>query len=78
MSLDEARRASTVAGKGQARPEPLMTADDVAAWFGVTTSWVREAVRDGRLPHVKLGRFTRFERERVEEFIASRRKEARR
>ena len=39
--------------------EPLMTAKDVARLLAVPESWVREATRDGRLPHLALGRYQR-------------------
>ena len=52
--------------------EMLITPEDVAAMLSVTPSWVRRAAREGDLPCVRLGRFLRFRRESVEEFIAAR------
>lgn len=43
--------------------EPLLRADDAAQLLSVRTSWVYEAVRDGRLPCVRVGRHVRFLRD---------------
>lgn len=42
---------------------------EVADLLGVKQSWVREACRDGRLPHVRIGRYLRFRLERIYEWI---------
>lgn len=41
--------------------EPLLTAPQVAELLNLPESWVREATRDGRLPHLKLGRYRRYQ-----------------
>jgi len=41
--------------------EPLLTASQVAELLSVPESWVRDATRDGRLPHLKLGRYRRYQ-----------------
>jgi excisionase family DNA binding protein len=41
--------------------EPLLTAPQVAELLNVPESWVREATRDGRLPHLRLGRYRRYQ-----------------
>ena len=38
----------------------LLTAHEVADRLSVKESWVREATRDGRLPHLRLGRYRRY------------------
>jgi len=38
----------------------LLTAQDVADLLAVPETWVREATRDGRLPHLRLGRYIRY------------------
>jgi excisionase family DNA binding protein len=38
----------------------LLTAAEVAELLAVPVSWVREATRDGRLPHLALGRYRRY------------------
>jgi excisionase family DNA binding protein len=40
--------------------ERLLTAREVADRLAVKESWVREATRDGRLPHLRLGRYRRY------------------
>ena len=40
----------------------LLTAQEVAQLLNVKESWVREATREGRLPHLKLGRYRRYDR----------------
>jgi excisionase family DNA binding protein len=48
--------------RGQ-RPEEngrLLTAREVAELLAVPESWVREATRAGRLPHLTLGRYRRY------------------
>jgi excisionase family DNA binding protein len=43
-------------------PEALLTAREAAEILAMTERWVRDAAREGRLPHVPLGKFTRFRR----------------
>ena len=58
--------------------EEWLTADDVAAWLKVSKSWVYEHTRArgtpqiDRLPHVKLGKYVRFERRQVFAFLERR------
>jgi excisionase family DNA binding protein len=47
----------------------LLDVEEVAEILGVKKSWVREACRDGRLPHVRVGRYLRFRLERIYEWI---------
>jgi excisionase family DNA binding protein len=49
--------------------EPLLTAKQVAQLLAVPESWVREATRDGRLPHLRLGRYRRYQREAIEAWL---------
>lgn len=51
--------------------ESLLTALEVAAILRVRHKWVYEAAARGDLPYVKLpgGRYIRFRREDVDEFI---------
>jgi excisionase family DNA binding protein len=49
----------------------LLDAVEVAALLSVPTSWVRQQARDGAIPCVRLGRYVRFEREAVLEWVAS-------
>jgi excisionase family DNA binding protein len=52
---------STSAAGLHATPEPLLI-DAAAAGelLGLPESWIRRAAREGRIPHVKLGRYRRF------------------
>ena len=51
----------------------LLTVDDVAERLGVTKDWVWAQARAGRIPHVKLGRYRRYERTAIEAWLAERR-----
>ncbi len=46
---------------------------DAAKLLSVRTSWVYEATRDGRLPHMKIGRHTRFLRSDLEDYVRQQR-----
>lgn len=45
---------------GHDRNARLLTAAEVAELLAVPESWVREATRQGRLPHLALGRYRRY------------------
>jgi excisionase family DNA binding protein len=47
----------------------LLTADDVAELLGVPKSWVYEQSRLGRIPTVTLGRYRRYRREAIDEWV---------
>jgi excisionase family DNA binding protein len=49
--------------------ERLLTASEVADLLAVPESWVREATRQGRLPHLTLGRYRRYQRETIENWL---------
>lgn len=49
--------------------EPLLKAEAAAELLAVKPSWIYEAVRDGRLPHVKIGRHIRFLRSDLEAWV---------
>src|SRR5262249_29476584 len=68
--------AMTDATEIQAADE-LLTVEDVAALLKVNPSWVYDRTSPthrGRLPHIRLGRYIRFERSAVLEFIQRQRK----
>jgi hypothetical protein len=50
-----------------ASAEPLLDADQAAAQMNVTSRWLEDSARAGIIPHIKLGKFTRF---RVAEIAA--------
>jgi excisionase family DNA binding protein len=47
----------------------LLTAKEVAFLLAVPESWVREATREGRLPHLKLGRYRRYQRAAIDAWL---------
>jgi excisionase family DNA binding protein len=52
--------------------EALLTAQEVAELLNVPVSWVYEHTRErgaARLPHLKLGKYLRFEERAVREFL---------
>jgi excisionase family DNA binding protein len=52
--------------------DPLLKPDQAAALLSVRTSWIYEAVRDGRLPCLRVGRHIRFTRALLEQWLAPR------
>lgn len=58
--------------------EPLLTPADAAGLLMVRTSWIYEAVRDGRLACVRVGRHIRFLRGDLERFVNEQHEAARR
>lgn len=50
----------------------LLSAEDVAAMLGMSKDWVYSECRAGRIPHIKMGRYTRFRREAIEDWIRGR------
>jgi len=47
----------------------LLTAAEIAELLGVPTSWVYQQSRAGRIPTVRLGRYRRYRREAIEEWL---------
>jgi excisionase family DNA binding protein len=45
--------------------ERLLDAGEVAELLAVPVSWVRAETRAGRIPHLALGRYRRYDREAV-------------
>lgn len=43
----------------------LLEAHEVAELLSVPVSWVRAETRAGRIPHLELGRYRRYDREAV-------------
>jgi excisionase family DNA binding protein len=59
-----------------ARLPVLLTAEQVAELRHVPESWVYEAARERRIPHLRLGRYVRFERNEVDDWLATLRADA--
>ena len=55
----------------------LLTADEVAELLGVPVSWVYEQSRAGRIPTVTLGRYRRYRREAIEQWLSALEQQAR-
>lgn len=51
-------------------PDKLLTADELAAWFGIPRLSVYESVRSKGLPAIRIGRSLRFYRPAVEDWLA--------
>ena len=49
--------------------EVLLTVEEVAPLLKVRPAWLYRAVRRGEFPYVKVGRYVRFRRADVEEWI---------
>lgn len=50
--------------------EDLLTAVEVARMLRVTPAWVYAATRQGTVPHVRLGRYVRYRRGAVLDWLA--------
>jgi excisionase family DNA binding protein len=56
----------------------LMNASEVADLLSVSERWVRDATRDGRLPHVVLGRYRRYDPADLADWIEAQKSGSRR
>lgn len=54
--------------------QPLLTADQAGALLSVPASWVLAEARAERIPHVRLGRYVRFDAGELEVWWQSRRR----
>jgi len=57
--------------------DELLTVEDVAAWLKVSKGWVYEHIRSrskprsDQLPHIKVGKYIRFDQQALRRFIAN-------
>lgn len=51
--------------------DPLLTADEVATLLRVTKAWVYAETRAKRIPHVPLGRYVRYRRSAVLQWLGT-------
>jgi excisionase family DNA binding protein len=51
----------------------LLTAKQVAQLLALPESWVREATREGRIPHLRLGRYRRYQPAAIDAWLAENR-----
>lgn len=49
--------------------DALLTAEEVAALLRVTPAWVYAETRNHRIPHVRLGRYVRYRRDALVEWM---------
>ena len=70
---DAATQAVSAAAERRPLGEPLLDAVGAAELLAVRPSWIYEAVRTGRLPHLKLGRHIRFLRSDLEDWVLDQR-----
>jgi len=56
-------------GAREALAEPLLDAAEAARLLSVRPSWIYEAARAGRLPHLRIGRHIRFLRSDLESWV---------
>jgi excisionase family DNA binding protein len=72
--VDVAAVARAVAAELAAAPPPdaLLDAAGAARLLGVPESWVRQEARADRIPHVRLGKYVRFDREALLAWAAGR------
>ena len=59
---------------GERRPAGLVDAAAAAALLGVPRSWVLAQARAQRIPHVRLGRYVRFEPDELQAWWECRRR----
>ncbi len=52
-------------------PDPLLTADDVAEYLGVSLRFVRHEIAAGSLPAVRLGSLVKVRRSAVEAYLSA-------
>jgi excisionase family DNA binding protein len=51
------------------RGRELLTAEEVADMLGMGVDWIWAQTRAGRIPSISLGRFRRYRREAIEEWL---------
>lgn len=49
--------------------ERLLTSEELAERLGVPAKWPLQQARAGHIPHVRLGRYVRFDRVDVDEWL---------
>lgn len=56
------REPATFEGDDYMNREPLLDAQGAAELLSVPVSWVRQETRAERIPHIRLGRYRRYDR----------------
>jgi excisionase family DNA binding protein len=65
-------KPSYSAGSAHGTADPtgdLLTAEEVASLLRMTPAWVYAQTRRRRIPHLRLGRYVRYRREALDEWI---------
>jgi len=71
-AIDITALAERIAAQLEAKPSPLLTAEEAAALLSVPPSWLMAEARAKRVPHVKLGKYVRFSRDELLAWVDSR------
>lgn len=50
-------------------PDELLTAEEVAVLLRVTPAWVYPQTRSNRIPHLRLGRYVRYRRQSLKDWM---------
>jgi excisionase family DNA binding protein len=74
MTTDVEDRGPPVEAVTRARVEPLLDARGAAALLNVPATWVLAEARADRIPHVRLGRYVRFDASELQVWWQSRRR----
>jgi excisionase family DNA binding protein len=51
--------------------DELLTAEEVAAMLRMTPAWIYAQTRKDALPHVRLGRYVRYRRSAITQWLAA-------
>lgn len=73
--MTEAAPGRETASPRASSPDRLLEAKEVAELLSVPESWVRDATRSGWLPHIRLGRYVRYQQGAVLDWIQDQRSE---
>ena len=65
------RRLESDPTSAQVAQDDLLTADEVAALLRMTPAWVYSETRHDRIPHQRFGRYVRFRRSAIEEWMVA-------
>ena len=49
--------------------DPLLDISEVSRILGVPKSWLYERTRRGEIPHLKMGKYVRFDPREIEKFV---------
>jgi excisionase family DNA binding protein len=64
--------ADAIARRLTPPPAPLLDAEQAAALLNVPASWLMTEARAKRCPHVKLGKYVRFDRTELVAWVGAR------